>query len=89
MAQYVFTMNAWARSSAKRRSSRHLAVVLPGAKIGVLGINGSGKSSLLRIMAASTRDRRRGDPMPAQDRFLQQEPKLDPQATVREAVEEA
>jgi sulfate-transporting ATPase len=62
----------------------------PGAKIGVLGLNGSGKSSLLRIMAGEDTDYE-GEAVPMPDLrigFLPQEPRLDPDATVRSAVEE-
>jgi energy-dependent translational throttle protein EttA len=62
----------------------------PGAKIGVLGLNGSGKSSLLRIMAGEDQEYD-GDAVPMPDLrigFLPQEPKLDPDATVRSIVEE-
>ncbi len=63
----------------------------PGAKIGVLGLNGAGKSSLLRIMAAvDTEFEGEAKPMPGISiGFLEQEPKLDPSKTVRETVEEA
>jgi len=63
----------------------------PGAKIGVLGLNGAGKSSLLRIMAGvDTEFDGDAQPMPnITIGFLEQEPKLDPDKTVREAVEEA
>jgi sulfate-transporting ATPase len=62
----------------------------PGAKIGVLGLNGSGKSSLLRIMAAEdTEFDGTATPMPnISIGYLPQEPKLDPERTVREVVEE-
>jgi energy-dependent translational throttle protein EttA len=62
----------------------------PGAKIGILGLNGAGKSSLLRIMAGVDTEFD-GDAAPAPNLtigFLEQEPKLDPNQTVREAVEE-
>ena len=62
----------------------------PGAKIGVLGLNGSGKSSLLRIMAGVDKEFE-GEAVPMPDMrigFLPQEPQLDPAKTVREAVEE-
>ena len=61
----------------------------PGAKIGILGLNGAGKSSLLRIMAGVDTEFD-GDAAPAPNLtigFLEQEPKLDPNLTVREAVE--
>jgi sulfate-transporting ATPase len=62
----------------------------PGAKIGILGLNGAGKSSLLRIMAGTDTEFD-GDAAPAANLtigYLEQEPKLDPNMTVREAVEE-
>ncbi len=61
----------------------------PGAKIGILGLNGAGKSSLLRIMAGADTEFD-GDAAPAPNLtigFLEQEPKLDPDKTVRETVE--
>ena len=63
----------------------------PGAKIGVLGANGAGKSSLLRIMAGVDQDFQ-GEAWAAKGTkigFLSQEPKLDPTKNVRENVEEA
>jgi energy-dependent translational throttle protein EttA len=63
---------------------------LPGAKIGVLGLNGAGKSSLLRIMAGEDNDFL-GEAFPADGisvGFLQQEPRLDPKKTVKGNVEE-
>src|SRR6186713_586617 len=63
---------------------------LPGAKIGVLGLNGSGKSSLLRIMAGEDTSFI-GEAFPADGitvGFLQQEPRLDPTKTVLGNVEE-
>ncbi|HXE80524.1 MAG TPA: energy-dependent translational throttle protein EttA [Vicinamibacterales bacterium] len=63
---------------------------LPGAKIGVLGVNGAGKSSLLRIMAGEDTDFL-GDAFPADGisvGYLPQEPRLDPAKTVRENIEE-
>jgi sulfate-transporting ATPase len=61
-----------------------------GAKIGVLGLNGSGKSSLLRIMAGTDREYA-GEAVLSPGYsvgFLEQEPKLDPAKTVRQVVEE-
>src|SRR6186997_2054595 len=63
---------------------------LPGAKIGVLGLNGAGKSSLLRIMAGEDTSFI-GEAFPADGvsvGFLQQEPRLDPAKTVKGNVEE-
>jgi len=61
-----------------------------GAKIGVLGLNGSGKSSLLRIIAGADKEIN-GEIVSTSGisfGFLEQEPKLDPAKTVRECVEE-
>src|SRR6187401_907144 len=63
---------------------------LPGAKIGVLGLNGAGKSSLLRIMAGEDNEFL-GEAFPADGisvGFLQQEPRLDPKKIVKGNVEE-
>ena len=62
----------------------------PGAKIGVLGLNGAGKSTLLKIMAGVDNDID-GEITWQNDLkigYLPQEPQLDPEATVRQAVEE-
>jgi energy-dependent translational throttle protein EttA len=63
---------------------------LPGAKIGILGLNGAGKSSLLRIMAGVDAEiEGKAEPAPGLTvGYLEQEPKLDPEKTVRQAVEE-
>ena len=61
-----------------------------GAKIGVLGLNGSGKSSLLRILAGADKDFV-GETVLSPGHtvgFLEQEPKLDETKTVREIVEQ-
>jgi len=61
-----------------------------GAKIGVLGLNGAGKSSLLRIMAGIDHEHL-GEANPAKNikiGFLEQEPRLDPAKTALENVEE-
>ena len=62
----------------------------PGAKIGVLGLNGAGKSTLLKIMAGLDKEiDGEAVPMPGLSiGYLPQEPQLDPQQTVRQAVEE-
>jgi ATP-binding cassette ChvD family protein len=62
----------------------------PGAKIGLLGLNGAGKSTVLRIMAGVDKDfQGEARPQPGiKVGYLAQEPELDPEKTVREAVEE-
>jgi sulfate-transporting ATPase len=64
---------------------------LPGAKIGILGLNGSGKSTLLRIMAGvDTEIEGEAKALPKLTiGYLEQEPQLDVDKTVRETVEEA
>src|ERR671915_876319 len=62
-----------------------------GAKIGVIGLNGSGKSSLLRILAGVDKDHL-GETVVSPGYtigFLEQEPLIDDSRTVREVVEEA
>ena len=92
MAQYVYTMNRVGKVvPPKRQILKDISLsFFPGAKIGVLGLNGSGKSSLLRIMAGEDTDiEGEAIPMPGiRVGFLPQEPRLDPEQTVREAVEE-
>jgi sulfate-transporting ATPase len=92
MAQYVFTMNRVGKIvPPKRQILKDISLsFFPGAKIGVLGLNGSGKSTLIRIMAGVDRDiEGEATPMPNLNiGYLPQEPQLDPEKTVREAVEE-
>ncbi len=92
MAQYVYTMNRVGKIvPPKRKILENISLsFFPGAKIGVLGLNGSGKSTLLRIMAGEDKDiEGEAIPMPGiRIGFLQQEPRLDPDKTVRETVEE-
>jgi sulfate-transporting ATPase len=92
MAQYVYTMNRVGKMvPPKRQILKDISLsFFPGAKIGVLGLNGSGKSSLLRIMAGVDKEiEGEAVPMPGlKIGFLPQEPQLDPGKTVREAVEE-
>jgi len=91
MAQYVFTMNRVGKIvPPKRHILKDISLsFFPGAKIGVLGLNGSGKSTLLKIMAGvDTEIEGEAQPMPGlKIGYLPQEPKLDPQSTVRQAVE--
>ena len=92
MAQYVFTMNRVGKIvPPKRHILKDVSLsFFPGAKIGVLGVNGSGKSSLLKIMAGKDKEiEGEATPMPGlKIGHLEQEPRLDPGQTVREAVEE-
>ena len=92
MAQYVYTMNRVGKVvPPKRQILKDISLsFFPGAKIGVLGLNGSGKSSLLRIMAGVDKEYEgEAVPMPGlKIGFLPQEPELDPAKTVRESVEE-
>jgi len=91
MAQYVYTMNRVGKMvPPKRQILKNISLsFFPGAKIGVLGTNGSGKSSLLKIMAGLDTDiEGEATPMPnLKIGYLPQEPELDPEATVREEVE--
>ena len=92
MAQYVFTMNRVGKIvPPKRQILKNISLsFFPGAKIGVLGLNGSGKSSLLRIMAGLDKEiEGEATPMPnLKIGFLPQEPQLDPKQNVRDAVEQ-
>jgi sulfate-transporting ATPase len=92
MAQYVFTMNRVGKIvPPKRQILKDISLsFFPGAKIGVLGLNGSGKSTLLKIMAGLDKDiEGEATPMPGlKIGFLPQEPQLEPEQTVREAVEQ-
>jgi len=92
MAQYIYTMNRVSKVvPPKRLILRDISLsFFPGAKIGVLGLNGAGKSSLLRIMAGidSSFD---GEARPQggiRVGFLPQEPQLDAAKTVRATVME-
>jgi sulfate-transporting ATPase len=92
MAQYVFTMNRVGKIvPPKRQILKDISLsFFPGAKIGLLGLNGSGKSTLIRIMAGVDKEiEGEATPMPNLNiGYLPQEPQLDPQQTVREAVED-
>ena len=93
MTQYVYTMHRVGKIvPPKRQILKDISLsFLPGAKIGILGLNGAGKSTVLRIMAGVDTDID-GDAIPMPNMtigFLEQEPKLDPSKTVREAVQES
>ncbi|MGH1485715.1 MAG: energy-dependent translational throttle protein EttA [Cellvibrionaceae bacterium] len=92
MAQYVYTMNRVGKVvPPKREILKNISLsFFPGAKIGVLGLNGSGKSSLLRIMAGIDQDYN-GEARPMPDikvGYLPQEPELDENKDVRGNVED-
>jgi len=93
MAQFIYSMNRVGKVvPPKRHILKDISLsFFPGAKIGVLGLNGSGKSTLLRIMAGLDTDIE-GEARPLADiriGYLPQEPVLNEEQTVREAVEEA
>jgi len=92
MAQYIYTMNRVAKVvPPKRVILRDISLsFFPGAKIGVLGLNGAGKSSLLKIMAGLDLEfDGAARPQPGiRIGFLPQEPQLDPARNVRSTVME-
>ncbi|MDH5326641.1 MAG: energy-dependent translational throttle protein EttA [Gammaproteobacteria bacterium] len=92
MAQYIYTMNDVGKIvPPKREILKNISLsFFPGAKIGVLGLNGSGKSSLLRIMAGIDTDIL-GEARPQTGikvGYLPQEPELDQNKDVRANVED-
>lgn len=93
MAQYVYTMNRVGKIvPPKREILKDISLsFFPGAKIGVLGLNGAGKSTLLKIMAGLDEEiEGEARAMPGINiGYLEQEPKLDPDKSVRDVVEEA
>ncbi|WP_370399059.1 energy-dependent translational throttle protein EttA [Sulfitobacter sp. JB4-11] len=88
--QYVYHMSGVSKTypgGKKLFENIHLNF-LPGVKIGVVGVNGAGKSTLLKIMAGMDKDFQ-GEAWAAEGArvgYLPQEPKLDPELTVRENV---
>ena len=92
MAQYIYTMNRVAKMvPPKRFIIKDISLsFFPGAKIGVLGLNGAGKSTVLRIMAGlDTEFDGEARPQPGiKIGYLPQEPQLDPEKDVRGNVEE-
>jgi len=89
--QYVYTMRRVGKIvPPKRQILKNISLSFyPGAKIGVLGLNGSGKSSLLRIMAGEDKNFD-GEAVPMPNMkigYLPQEPELDKEKTVRQEVE--
>src|SRR5436190_1111981 len=92
MAQYVYSMIRVSKIvPPKREIIKNISISFyPGAKIGLLGLNGAGKSTVLKIMAGiDTEFEGQATPMPGiRIGYLPQEPQLEPGHTVREAVEE-
>lgn len=90
--QYIYTMNGVSKTvPPKRQIIKDISLsFFPGAKIGLLGLNGAGKSTVLRIMAGVDTDfTGEARPQPGiKVGYLPQEPQLDPEHTVRQAVEE-
>src|SRR3954469_17218533 len=91
-AQYVYTMHRLTKAFPPDKTvlNEITLAFLPGAKIGVLGYNGAGKSTILRIMAGRDKDFR-GDAMLAPNAtvgLLEQEPQLDEAKDVRGNVED-
>ncbi|AEJ03217.1 ATP-binding cassette protein, ChvD family [Nitrosomonas sp. Is79A3] len=93
MAQYVMSMLRVSKMvPPKRQIIKDISLsFFPGAKIGLLGLNGSGKSTVLRIMAGV--DKEFDGEVQRQPNirigYLPQEPQLNPEHTVRQEVEEA
>lgn len=93
MAQFVYSMQRVGKVvPPKRHILKNISLsFFPGAKIGVLGLNGAGKSTLLRIMAGLDKDIE-GEARPQSGikiGYLPQEPKLNPDHSVRDAIEES
>ena len=92
MSQYIYTMIGVSKTvPPKRQIIKDISLSFyPGAKIGLLGLNGAGKSTVLRIMAGVDQDfTGEARPQPGiKVGYLEQEPRLNPEHTVREAVEE-
>jgi ATP-binding cassette ChvD family protein len=90
--QYIYTMIGVSKIvPPKRAIIKDISLsFFPGAKIGLLGLNGAGKSTVLRIMAGvDTEFNGEARPQPGINiGYLAQEPQLDPEKTVRESVEE-
>ena len=93
MAQFIYTMNRVGKIvPPKRQILKDISLsFFPGAKIGVLGLNGAGKSTLIKIMAGVDQDYEgEARPQPGiKIGYLPQEPKLVPEKTVREVIEES
>ncbi|MCR5084349.1 MAG: energy-dependent translational throttle protein EttA [Succinivibrionaceae bacterium] len=93
MPQFIYTMSRVGKIVPPRRQIlKDISLsFFPGAKIGVLGLNGAGKSTLIKIMAGVDQDfEGEARPFPGtRIGYLPQEPRLDPEATVRDCIEES
>ncbi len=93
MAQYIYTMNRVSKVvPPKRTIIKDISLsFFPGAKIGLLGLNGAGKSTVIRIMAGVDKEYEgEARPQPGINiGYLPQEPDLNPNKDVRGNVEEA
>ena len=90
--QYIFTMQNLRKVVPPQREILRGIYLsfFPGAKIGILGLNGAGKSTVLRIMAGIDKEFT-GEAYPAEGTrigYLSQDPQLDPKKTVLENVED-
>lgn len=87
--QFIFTMHRLEKTIDHKKILKGINLsFFPGAKIGVLGANGAGKSTVLRIMAGEDKQFE-GHAEPAQGTtigYVPQEPRLDPEKTVRENI---
>ncbi|HET7662287.1 MAG TPA: energy-dependent translational throttle protein EttA [Rhodanobacteraceae bacterium] len=90
--QYIYTMNGVSKTvPPKRQIIKDISLsFFPGAKIGLLGLNGAGKSTVLKIMAGVDNDYQGEARAQAGIKvgYLAQEPEMDPDKTVRQVVEE-
>lgn len=90
--QYIYTMNGVSKIvPPKKQIIKDISLsFFPGAKIGLLGLNGAGKSTVLKIMAGVDKDfQGEARPQPGiKVGYLAQEPEMDLAKTVRQVVEE-
>src|ERR1700733_3607026 len=90
--QYIYTIESLTKAYGKREVLKNIWLAFyPGAKIGVIGSNGAGKSSLLRVMAGLDRDHLGTAKLTSGFTvgFVPQEPRLDETKDVRGNLEEA
>ncbi|MCA9078770.1 MAG: ATP-binding cassette domain-containing protein, partial [Planctomycetaceae bacterium] len=90
--QYIYTIEHLTKTYDEKAVLEDIWLAFfPGAKIGVIGNNGSGKSTLLRIMAGEDTDFM-GEARAMKGikvGYFPQEPRLDPEKTVQECIDEA